>query len=125
MAALQVTPVHYLFRPDDDAMVRHFAETADATELPVMIYNVVPWTYLSPQLLTRIIDEVPGVIGVKQSAGDVKLLADLLLTAGDRFAAPSAIRRIKREQEAACLQIEATRRRKPDQPNARKAKGNF
>ena len=88
MAALQVTPVHYLFRPDDDAMVRHFAETADATELPVMIYNVVPWTYLSPQLLTRIIDEVPGVIGVKQSAGDVKLLADLLLTAGDRFAAP-------------------------------------
>ena len=25
VTALQVTPVHYLFRPDDDAMVRHFA----------------------------------------------------------------------------------------------------
>src|SRR5262249_5141275 len=24
VAALQVTPVHYLFRPSDDAMVRHF-----------------------------------------------------------------------------------------------------
>jgi 4-hydroxy-tetrahydrodipicolinate synthase len=91
VAALQVTPVHYLFRPDDDAMVRHFAEIADATELPVIIYNVVPWTYLSPQLLTRIIDEVPGVIGVKQSAGDMKLLADLLIMAGDRARVMTAI----------------------------------
>ena len=46
-----------------------------------MIYNVVPWSYLSPQLLCRILREVPGVIGVKQSAGDLKLLADLLLAA--------------------------------------------
>lgn len=91
VAALQVTPVHYLFRPDDDAMVRHFAEIAVATELPVMIYNVVPWTYLSPELLTRIIDEVPGVIGVKQSAGDMKLLADLLILAGDRSRIMSAV----------------------------------
>lgn len=91
VTALQVTPVHYLFRPDDDAMVRHFAETADATGLPVMIYNVVPWTYLSPELLTRIIDEVPGVIGVKQSAGDVKLLADLLIMAGDRARIMTAV----------------------------------
>ncbi len=91
VAALQVTPVHYLFRPDDDAMVRHFAEIASATELPVMIYNVIPWTYLSPQLLTRIIDEVDGVIGVKQSAGDMKMLADLLMMAGDRARIMSAV----------------------------------
>lgn len=91
VAALQVTPVHYLFRPDDDAMAKHFAETADATETPVMIYNVVPWTYLSPQLLTRIIDEVPGVCGVKQSAGDMKLLADLLIMAGDRARIMTAV----------------------------------
>jgi 4-hydroxy-tetrahydrodipicolinate synthase len=91
VAALQVTPVHYLFRPDDDSMVRHFAEIAEATGLPVMIYNVVPWTYLSPQLLTRIIDEVDGVIGVKQSAGDMKLLADLLIMAGDRARIMTAV----------------------------------
>ena len=76
--ALQVTPVHYLFRPDDDSMVRHFQELAERTELPIIIYNVVPWTYLSPSLLCRILREVPNVIGVKQSAGDMKLLADLL-----------------------------------------------
>lgn len=91
VAALQVTPVHYVFRPNDEAMIRHFDEIAGATELPIMIYNVVPWTYLSPQLLTRIIDEVEGVMGVKQSAGDMKLLADLLLMAGDRARIMSAV----------------------------------
>ena len=91
VAALQVTPVHYLFRPDDEAMLRHFAEIAEATGLPVIIYNVVPWSYLSPTLLTRIITEVDGVIGVKQSAGDAKLLADLILLLGNRGRIMSAV----------------------------------
>ena len=79
VAALQVTPVHYLFRPDDDAMSRHFDRIAQATGLPVIIYNVVPWSYLSPKLLAGILRTVDGVIGVKQSASDLKALADLLL----------------------------------------------
>ena len=49
-----------------------------ATDKPVIIYNVVPWVYLSAPLLYRIFREVAGVIGVKQSAGDLKRLADLL-----------------------------------------------
>mgnify|MGYP001156810298 FL=1 len=89
--ALQVTPVHYLFRPSDDAMIQHFAKITEETGLPVIIYNVIPWTYLSPQLLTRIITEVEGVIGVKQSAGDMKLLADLLLLLGNRGRIMSAV----------------------------------
>lgn len=81
VSALQVTPVHYLFRPTDDAMTDHFRALAAETGQPVIIYNVVPWTYLAPDLLCRIMTEVPDVIGVKQSAGDMKLLADLLLQA--------------------------------------------
>jgi 4-hydroxy-tetrahydrodipicolinate synthase len=84
VAALQVTPPHYVFRPTDEALLHHYEAVAKGTGLPVIIYNVVPWTYLSPQLLTRIITEVEGVIGVKQSAGDFKLLADLLLMVGNR-----------------------------------------
>ncbi|MBN8733785.1 MAG: dihydrodipicolinate synthase family protein [Acidobacteria bacterium] len=79
VAALQVTPVHYVFRPDDDAMARHFGEIAEKTGVPVIIYNVVPWSYLLPPLLVRILRDVEGVIGVKQSASDMKALADLLL----------------------------------------------
>ena len=91
VAALQVTPVHYLFRPTDDMMVRHFAAIAEAARRPVMIYNVVPWSYCSPALLVRIMTEVDGVIGVKQSAGDLKLLADLLLMLDGRGLVMSAI----------------------------------
>ena len=78
VVALQVTPPHYLFRPDDDAMVAHFREVHARCEVPILIYNVVPWCYLSPDLLLRIMDEVPGVAGVKQSAGDMKLFGDLV-----------------------------------------------
>ncbi|MCY3736743.1 MAG: dihydrodipicolinate synthase family protein [Gemmatimonadaceae bacterium] len=81
VAALQVTPVHYLFRPDDDAMQEHFRVMGEEVGHPIIIYNVVPWSYLSPELLCRIMDEVPAVVGVKQSAGDLKLFADLMLMA--------------------------------------------
>ncbi len=79
IAALQITPVHYLFKPTDEAMYTHFAALADKFAIPIIIYNVVPWCYCSPQLLIRLIREEPGVIGVKQSAGDLKTLADLML----------------------------------------------
>ena len=78
VAALQITPPSYLFRPDDNAMVEHFKEIHAECNVPILIYNVVPWCYLSPDLLLRIMDEVPGVLGVKQSAGDMKLFADLI-----------------------------------------------
>ncbi len=78
--ALQVTPVHYLFRPDDDSMLEHFRAITEEVGLPVIIYNVVPWSYLSPEFLVRIMEDVPAVIGVKQSAGDLKLLSDLMIS---------------------------------------------
>ena len=37
VAALQVTPVHYLFRPHDEAMLTHFRAIVDETGLPVII----------------------------------------------------------------------------------------
>ncbi|MBT4355625.1 MAG: dihydrodipicolinate synthase family protein, partial [Rhodospirillaceae bacterium] len=57
VAALQITPPSYLFRPDDDAMIQHFREIYDECNVPILIYNVVPWCYLSPDLLLKIMDE--------------------------------------------------------------------
>ena len=91
VAALQITPPSYLFRPDDDAMVEHFKEIYAECNVPILIYNVVPWCYLSPDLLLRIMDEVPGVLGVKQSAGDMKLFADLIRRANPRNLIFSAV----------------------------------
>lgn len=91
VAALQVTPVHYLFRPTDEMMFNHFAKLAERAAQPVMIYNVVPWTYCPPALLDRMLREIDGLIGVKQSAGDLKLLADLLMTSADAGLIMSAV----------------------------------
>jgi 4-hydroxy-tetrahydrodipicolinate synthase len=91
LAAVQVTPVHYLFCPSDDMMLHHFATIAEASQAPVMIYNVIRWAYCSPSLLVRILKEVDGVIGVKQSAGDLKLIADLMLLLEGRGTVMSAM----------------------------------
>ena len=91
VAALQVTPVHYLFRPSDETMFAHFAKLAEHAAQPVMVYNVVPWSYCSPALLDRMMRQIPGLIGVKQSAGDLKLLADLLQTSGEAGRIMSAV----------------------------------
>lgn len=79
--ALQITPVHYLFKPDEQATYNHFKALGDATDLPIIIYNVVPWNYVAPALLVKMMNEIPNVRGVKQSAGDLKLFADLMITA--------------------------------------------
>ena len=79
--AVQLTPVHYLFRPDDEMMIEHFRVIHAETGMPLIIYNVVHWCYLSPELAIRLMQEVPGVMGIKQSAGDLKLFADLLINA--------------------------------------------
>ncbi|MFV0491325.1 MAG: dihydrodipicolinate synthase family protein [Pseudorhodobacter sp.] len=83
MAALQITPVHYVFKPSEEATYDHFKALGEATDLPIIVYNVVPWNYISPALLVKMVREIPNLRGVKQSAGDLKLFADLMITAPD------------------------------------------
>ena len=33
--------------------------------IPVIIYNVVHWCYVSPELTVRLMNEVPGVLEIK------------------------------------------------------------
>lgn len=79
VSALQVTPVHYIYKTDEAAMIGFYRDLHEAVGIPIIIYNVVPWNYLAPATILKIMREVPGVYGVKQSSGDLKALADLLL----------------------------------------------
>lgn len=76
--ALQVTPVHYLFKPGAQATIDHFKAIADHTDIPILIYNVIQWNYLDIDLMLRIMEEVPGVLGIKQSNGDLDSVSRLL-----------------------------------------------
>jgi 4-hydroxy-tetrahydrodipicolinate synthase len=91
VSALQITPVHYIYKNDDESMIRHFAAIQDAVGIPIIIYNVIPWNYLSVPLLLRLMREVPGIFGVKQSASDVKSMADLILNADPHMRIYAAI----------------------------------
>lgn len=94
ISALQITPAHYIYKTEEESMLRHFSEIASETDTPILIYNVIPWNYLSPSLILRAMHEIPGVVGVKQSAGDLKALADLMIGAkpGERiFAAVDSL----------------------------------
>lgn len=100
VSALQVTPVHYLFTPGPDETVDYYRRITEAAGLPVVIYNVVPWARIEPDTLYRILQEVPLVVAVKQSGGDMHALADLLklapsggrvLTAVDDLLYPSFV----------------------------------
>ena len=91
VAALQITPVHYLFTPDEQAMYDYYATIAREVGIPIIIYNVVPWAYATPDLLTKMISEIDEVIGVKQSSGDMHALAELMILLGDQGLVMAAV----------------------------------
>lgn len=97
--ALQITPPHYLFPPDPDGVIEYYRAITEASGLPVIIYNVVPWATIDVPTLLRLI-ELPQVAGVKQSGGDIHKLSELLhfakgktsiLTAVDDLLYPSFV----------------------------------
>lgn len=84
--ALQVTPVFYVFTPDDESNVRHFRAITQALNTPVLLYNVIPWNLLSTPLVLRILEEIPLVVGIKQSQGHITRVAELVANAPkDKF----------------------------------------
>jgi len=76
--ALQITPVHYLFSPGEEGTIRYYDEIGTAVQLPIVIYNVVPWNTITPPTLLKL-GELEWVVAVKQSGGDIHKLADLLV----------------------------------------------
>lgn len=79
--ALQITPVHYVFTPDDESNYQHFRTICDALAKPVLLYNVIPTNLLPTQLVLRILREIPLVVGIKQSQGHITRVAELVANA--------------------------------------------
>lgn len=81
VAALQVTPTFYVFDYGEQAMFDYFKRIWEEVGVPLVIYNVIPWNLLSTDLVLRILEEIPGVIGIKQSQGNIKRVAELVVRA--------------------------------------------
>jgi len=84
-ATLQVTP--YYNKPTQDGLFRHFKAVADATGLPMVVYNVPGRTGcdLLPDTIARLC-EVPQMVGVKEATGNLQRAAQIIARVGDRVA---------------------------------------
>ncbi|MET7419630.1 dihydrodipicolinate synthase family protein [Dactylosporangium sp. NPDC005555] len=89
--ALQVTPVHYLFQPDEATTIEYYRRITEATGAPVIIYNVIPYALIPATTVYRCIQEIELVVGVKQSGGNIHQLADLLKAAPTEGAVLTAV----------------------------------
>ncbi|MDR3470740.1 MAG: dihydrodipicolinate synthase family protein [Devosia sp.] len=77
--AIQVTPTFYVFQTGEEALFSYFKEIWETVGTPVLLYNVIPWNLLTANFALRILHEIPGVVGIKQSGGDIHRLAELVL----------------------------------------------
>lgn len=90
-AILSVSP--YYNKPTQEGIFQHFKVVAEASPLPVILYNVPGRTSsnMLPETVNRIARELTNVVGVKEAAGDMvqamKLISlvpkDFLVISGD------------------------------------------
>lgn len=90
-AILSVNP--YYNKPNQEGLYQHFKAIAEASPLPVMLYNIPGRTgvNMTPETIARLANDCENIIGVKEASGNleqmeqVKALApsDFLLISGD------------------------------------------
>ncbi len=84
-AVLIVTP--YYNRPSQAGIEAHFRHVCEATELPVIVYDIPVRTgcKIGSDLILRMAAEIPNVVGLKDAAGDPGATARLIADAPDGF----------------------------------------
>lgn len=85
-AALVVTPHYFGGKMTSEALMKHFQMVAEASSIPVVLYNVPKFTHVDMDAATVAhLAQHPNIIGVKDSGGNVAKLADVVRLAGPDF----------------------------------------
>ncbi|HEY9086480.1 MAG TPA: 4-hydroxy-tetrahydrodipicolinate synthase [Candidatus Tyrphobacter sp.] len=84
-AILAVVP--YYNKPPQSGMLAHFGAIADATSLPIVIYNIPGRTAANmlPETLLELARRKKNVVGVKESSGDLKQIGMILRDRDEGF----------------------------------------
>ncbi len=85
---LSVTP--YYNKPTPDGLVAHYSAVADATDLPIIVYNVPGRTAcnIDPATLVRLA-AIPKVAGVKEASGNMQQICQVCHDVPESFVALS------------------------------------
>lgn len=83
-AALIVLP--YYNRPNQEGIYAHFAAIAEASPLPIVVYNVPSRTVtdISVETLARVA-EIPSVVAIKDASGNLGRVSAQRLACGEEF----------------------------------------
>ncbi|WP_033072962.1 4-hydroxy-tetrahydrodipicolinate synthase [Sphingopyxis sp. MWB1] len=83
-AALIVAP--YYNRPTQEGIIAHYQALADASDLPIVVYNVPGRTVtdIQPETLVRLAD-IPSIVAIKDASGDLGRVTQHRLGAGTDF----------------------------------------
>lgn len=81
---LSVTP--YYNKPSPEGLFRHYSAIADATPLPIVVYNVPGRTgcNVDPVTLARLAT-IPNVVGVKEASGNMSQICEVCHDLPRRF----------------------------------------
>lgn len=85
-AVLVISPHYFLKRMTEPALLAHFRAVADASPLPVLLYNMPAYSHivLSPAFVHEMAQH-GNVIGMKDSAGNIPVLQQYLEAQNDGF----------------------------------------
>lgn len=85
-AVLVRTPGFFKPQMDADAFVRHYRAVADASPVPVLLYNFTAMTGVNlPVAAVMRLAAHPNIIGIKESSGDVAHISDLVAGTPEGF----------------------------------------
>jgi 4-hydroxy-2-oxoglutarate aldolase len=85
-AVLVVTPGYYRSRMSAGALTKHYAAVADASPIPVVLYNVPANTGVDLPIEAAVeLSRHPNIAGMKESGGDVTKIARILATCDPKF----------------------------------------
>ena len=90
-AILSVNP--YYNKPNQEGLYQHFKAIAEASPLPIMLYNIPGRTgvNMAPETIARLANDFSNIIGVKEASGNLEQMervkavtpSDFLLISGD------------------------------------------
>ncbi len=78
----------YYNKPSAEGFYQHFKACAQATDLPVVLYNIPGRTgkNIDAKTTLRLAEDVENIVGIKEASGDLKQITEICANKPDDFA---------------------------------------
>jgi 4-hydroxy-tetrahydrodipicolinate synthase len=81
-----LTATPYYNKPTQDGVFEHFSAIAEASQKPVVLYNIAGRTGTNIETPTlRRLAELPNILGVKEASGNISQIAEVCATVSEDF----------------------------------------